>query len=163
MEKKVCSKCNEEKELASFGKRGKGSVDGYRGVCKKCQCRPKERKLKFCGECNVELGRNTLNKLCESCKINNKIQSWENANYKASLRREQQLRNEVSEELELILKNDCDSEIWKDIPNYEGKYQASNLGRIRCLPHIFRNINNKLIKNTNSYVVKKYLIKLKYL
>ena len=25
-------------------------------------------------------------------------------------------------------------EIWKDIPNYEGLYQASNLGRIRSLP-----------------------------
>ena len=24
-------------------------------------------------------------------------------------------------------------EIWKDIPNYEGLYQASNLGRIRSL------------------------------
>lgn len=27
-------------------------------------------------------------------------------------------------------------EIWKDIPNYEGKFQASNLGRIKRLPHI---------------------------
>ena len=26
-------------------------------------------------------------------------------------------------------------EIWKDIPNYEGLYQASNLGRIRSLDH----------------------------
>lgn len=25
-------------------------------------------------------------------------------------------------------------EIWKDIPGYEGKYQASNLGQIRSLP-----------------------------
>jgi len=27
-------------------------------------------------------------------------------------------------------------EIWKDIPGYEGKYQASNLGRIRSLDRI---------------------------
>ena len=26
-----------------------------------------------------------------------------------------------------------DKEIWKDIPNYEGRYQASNLGRIKSL------------------------------
>lgn len=30
-------------------------------------------------------------------------------------------------------------EIWKDIPNYEGLYQASNLGRIRSLNHIRKN------------------------
>lgn len=28
------------------------------------------------------------------------------------------------------------TEIWKDIPGYEGLYQASNLGRIRSLDHI---------------------------
>lgn len=27
----------------------------------------------------------------------------------------------------------CETEVWKDIPGYEGKYQASNLGRIRSL------------------------------
>lgn len=27
------------------------------------------------------------------------------------------------------------SEVWKDIPNYEGKFQASNLGRIKRLKH----------------------------
>lgn len=30
-------------------------------------------------------------------------------------------------------------EIWKDIPNYEGLYQASNLGRIKALPKIINN------------------------
>lgn len=34
-------------------------------------------------------------------------------------------------------------EIWKDIPNYEGFYQASNLGRIRSLP---RNGTIKAVK-----------------
>lgn len=29
-----------------------------------------------------------------------------------------------------------DKEIWKDIPGYEGRYQASNLGRIRSVDHI---------------------------
>lgn len=36
-----------------------------------------------------------------------------------------------------------ETEIWKDIPNYEGIYQASNLGRIRSLP---RQTNNQFGK-----------------
>ena len=36
-------------------------------------------------------------------------------------------------------------EVWKDIPNYEGYYQASNLGRIKSL--LFQNnLNNKKYK-----------------
>lgn len=30
------------------------------------------------------------------------------------------------------------TEVWKDIPDYEGLYQASNLGRIRSLPRVSR-------------------------
>lgn len=30
-------------------------------------------------------------------------------------------------------------EIWKDIPNYEGKYQASNSGKIRSLDRVIFN------------------------
>ncbi len=33
-------------------------------------------------------------------------------------------------------------EIWKDIPNYEGKYQASNLGRIKSLKRKVRSVNH---------------------
>ena len=29
-------------------------------------------------------------------------------------------------------------EIWKDIPNYEGLYQVSNLGRIKSIPHLIK-------------------------
>ena len=38
-------------------------------------------------------------------------------------------------------------ELWKDIPNYENLYQASNLGRIRSLDHVRKN-------GTNSYIQK---------
>ena len=38
-------------------------------------------------------------------------------------------------------------ELWKDIPNYESLYQASNLGRIRSLDHVRKN-------GTNSYIQK---------
>ena len=28
-----------------------------------------------------------------------------------------------------------ENEVWKDIPNYEGLYQVSNLGRIKSITH----------------------------
>ncbi len=34
-------------------------------------------------------------------------------------------------------------EIWKDIPGYEGIYQASNIGRIRNLEYIITEVNGK--------------------
>lgn len=49
-------------------------------------------------------------------------------------------------------------EIWKDIPNYEGLYQISNLGRVKSLKreaiqkstgHV-RVVNEKILKNTLS-------------
>lgn len=50
-------------------------------------------------------------------------------------------------------------EIWKDIPDYENRYQASNLGRIKSLPKIWisgiglkRFHNGIILKQTlNSY------------
>lgn len=35
-------------------------------------------------------------------------------------------------------------EVWKDIPNYEGLYQASNLGRIKSLNRIIMRKDNKI-------------------
>ena len=32
-------------------------------------------------------------------------------------------------------------EIWKDIPNYEGLYQVSNLGNVKSLNHIRKKWN----------------------
>ena len=29
-----------------------------------------------------------------------------------------------------------ENEIWKDIPSFEGKYQVSNMGRVRSLPRL---------------------------
>ena len=62
-------------------------------------------------------------------------------------------------------------EIWKDIPNYEGLYQASNLGNIRSLDRIRKQYNHngiatvkykgKILKQqikrgTGYYVVRLY-------
>lgn len=45
-------------------------------------------------------------------------------------------------------------EIFKDIPNYEGLYQASNLGNIKSLPRI------KTYSNGNSHITKEIIMKL---
>lgn len=63
MEKKVCSKCKEEKEICEFGKR-KASSDGYSNICKCCQ------KL------NREKPENK-----EKIKIRNKIENEKNKEY----------------------------------------------------------------------------------
>ena len=53
-----------------------------------------------------------------------------------------------------------ENEIWKDIPNYEGLYQVSNLGRVKSLDRkVLRkdgridNIKGKMLKfyNTRGY------------
>ncbi len=48
----------------------------------------------------------------------------------------------------LIEKEIMQAEIWKDIPGYEGLYQASNLGRVRSLDRrsMHRGLNEKIIK-----------------
>lgn len=43
-------------------------------------------------------------------------------------------------------------EIWKDIPNYEGLYQASNLGSIKSLREIERELN--IAHNNLSLAIK---------
>ena len=43
----------------------------------------------------------------------------------------------------LVIKNDLGFEVWQDIPNYEGLYQASTYGRIKSL------ITNKILKPCN--------------
>lgn len=50
-------------------------------------------------------------------------------------------------------------EIWKDIPNYEGLYQISNLGNVKSLYRITNNnhiIHEKILKpqdNNNGYLI----------
>lgn len=50
------------------------------------------------------------------------------------------------------------NEIWKDIPNYEGRYQVSNLGRVRSLSHkvpyrvkgFYRVIKGRVLKQSTT-------------
>lgn len=55
------------------------------------------------------------------------------------------------------------NEVWKDIPNYEGYYQISNLGRVKSLkriiirrdgkPYLQKEKNLKLSKNHKGYLI----------
>lgn len=44
-------------------------------------------------------------------------------------------------------------EIWKDVPEYEGLYQVSNLGSVRSLTHTKRSSNGKTAR-ANGKVIK---------
>lgn len=48
--------------------------------------------------------------------------------------------------------HETSKEIWKDIPGYEGLYQASSLGRIRSVTHIVRAGKNKQ-RHVNSKIL----------
>jgi len=52
-------------------------------------------------------------------------------------------------------------EVWKDIPNYEGLYQVSNLGRVKSLPRKTNNqyCNGLIMKAHNSYGYLKLQLK----
>lgn len=149
---KKCSKCKDLKNLSEFSKR-KEAPDGYRSTCKSCKWKPYQRKLKFCQWCATELDTNTMNKSCETCKIKNKKESSKTNNNNKSFLLEEGYKEGLDTELELIFSKDTDEEIWNYIPNFDNKYQASNLGRIRCLPIVYRTPNNSLRK-MGHYIVK---------
>ena len=44
------------------------------------------------------------------------------------------------------------NEIWKDIPDYEGLYQASNLGRIKSLKRFKQNYSKQ--QNVEEKIIK---------
>ena len=46
-----------------------------------------------------------------------------------------------------------EKEIWKDIPQYEGQYQASNLGRVRSLDRVVVN-SNGIVRSLKGKVMK---------
>ena len=49
-------------------------------------------------------------------------------------------------------------EIWKDIPNYEGLYQVSNLGRVKSLKRKKYDINSKKIIFVGKDIILKNII-----
>lgn len=53
-------------------------------------------------------------------------------------------------------------EIWKDIPNYEGLYQVSNLGNVRRIKKWCGNKNTKIYKEDNTIIKKHITNKPKY-
>lgn len=76
-------------------------------------------------------------------------------NLNKSLQLEDDFKAIVGQEYNDMISKDTSDEIWRDIPRYGGKYQASDLGRIRCTPQVFRTIS-RLIR-TKYYIVKSSL------
>lgn len=152
-EEKVCSKCQEKKVLGSFYKR-KGALDGHRGVCNTCMPKSvKKIKLKHCSKCNLELDSSTLDKLCFVCKEISKKENTLKGNQKQIINRKKKYTIEVEEERKNIINSDSKEEIWKDVPNFGSKYQASDLGRIRCMPVVYETPNG-FFRRTKYYYVK---------
>jgi hypothetical protein len=60
-----------------------------------------------------------------------------------------------------------EGEIWKEIKDYEGLYEISNFGRVKCLPrdigHCFTNIKiMRLKKGKNGYIIAPLCFNKKY-
>lgn len=60
------------------------------------------------------------------------------------------------------------NEVWKDIPNYEGLYQVSNLGNVKSLPkewitgkNLIRKHNGGLMKQRMTKSIKYYIVSLR--
>jgi hypothetical protein len=51
-----------------------------------------------------------------------------------------------------------ETEIWKDIENFEGRYQISNLGRVKSLPRIVKR-NNWSNQTINEKILKTFINK----
>lgn len=117
-------------------------------VCKKCQETlsldnfPEARNV--CRSCRTKARYNTI--------------SYKDSVKSSSLKRaaelEKILTKNAEEEHQHILENDSLSEeVWKYIPNFNNKYQASNLGRIRCMPITYRSKNKGVLQKTDYYLV----------
>jgi hypothetical protein len=50
-------------------------------------------------------------------------------------------------------KEELEKETWKDIPDYEGYYQVSNLGRVKSLSRFLNVISNKKRKTTERLLI----------
>jgi len=46
-------------------------------------------------------------------------------------------------------------EVWKDIPNYKGLYQVSNIGRVKSLERIVE----RNYKNDSNYIIKERILR----
>lgn len=56
-----------------------------------------------------------------------------------------------------------ENEIWKDVVGYEGLYQVSNLGNVRSLNRIVKDLTRERYQNIKGKLMKKFLSKHGYL
>jgi hypothetical protein len=162
MEKKVCSKCKEEKEVCEFGKR-KDSKDGLSRECKSCingyfkkysqSSNTKEYKKKY-RETNKEKKKESDKKYREENKekINQKLREWRKSN-KEKLKK---YYNKSKETNKKYLENNRDkvrerrNKYFRLRKNNDPLFKLScNLRTLICLSLT----NNGYSKNTKSYEI----------
>lgn len=134
MEKKVCSKCKEEKEVCEFGKRIKNK-DGHDNACKSC------RKL---------IRQLPENK--EKIKLRNTL--WNNQN-KEYFKKYSQNNNNIKEYKEKYRQLNKEK-----INEYDKKYRESNKEKINQKLRKWRNSNKEKLKQyyiTSKETNKKYI------
>jgi hypothetical protein len=157
--KKKCRACLEEKKLHEFGVNS-SYKDGVSPRCKTCV----NNNVKITA--SIVLPKRTFIDdeflKCTSCAcIKHKDAYYKDKTaplgyeYKCKLCKnkasyEKQLEEFKKESAKII---DClEGEVWKDIPDYEGYYMASNMGRLMSLPRL---VDNKF--GTKHLVRKKIL------
>lgn len=118
------------------------------------KCKEEKEFSEFSKDRHKSSGYKSTCKSCEKVK-------WSVYSKNQSVLKEKILREEAEKKYKEILSRDTTEEIWKDIPNYEGKYQASNLGRIRCMPVVYRTPKGRL-ESTKHYIVEETLLKTGY-
>ena len=168
--KTKCSCCGKMKLLEDYFKASNKGELGIESACKICATERKRKRKKHkekefsrvCKRCEEQkdiFSFEKRNRVCNSCKETplpkspNYADNWRKSNKKNSEKLEKRYIIEVAEEIEFIFSQDTEEEIWKYIPNFNNKYQASDLGRIRCLPTVYRTPNDSLRK-TSYYIVK---------
>ena len=133
---KVCSKCGEFKGYSEYGKRTKGSVDGYNGICKKCN--RESSKLRY--ENNKE-----------------KIRETNSVYYKENSRKIKEYKKEFYKENKDII-SECRKKFYKEnkdrIKGQKRIYYENNKEKIRERDYSYRTRNVEKIKERNKIYYK---------
>lgn len=122
--------------------------------------------MKRCSKCKEEkefsefwVNRKAKSGYNFSCKQCEQVTREKNKEIKKRLKWEK-FKTEVQKEYSEILNSDSPEEVWKDIPKFNGEYQASSLGRIRQMPIVYKHKN--IYKRTKYRILKAFLTHVGY-
>jgi hypothetical protein len=136
MEKKICSKCKEEKELCEFSK-SSNRKDGYQSQCKNCK---KEWKLNN-REHVLEYNKNYNQKNKE--KLNGYKKKWEQSNSKQISNFQKNYREKNKEKLN----------------EYQKKWKESNSEKVKESQKKWKENNSEKVKESQKKHQKEWYLK----